>query len=269
MAKRQVNGVELHYIEKGKGDETIVFSHGYLMNHTMFSHQIEALSQRYRVIAYDHRGHGESAGFKRPFTIYDLMEDAAALIERLVDGPVHFIGMSTGGYVGVRLMVRRPELLNSAVLIDCGAGAESLPKLAQYHLMLMSVRLFGVRSVFKRAIAILMGEKFRSDPARRSEYEQWKRAIHKLDKTNLYHFGRAIFGRDSVIDQIGTFDKPVLVLVGEKDIATPPKRSKEMVAVLPNAELVTIPDAGHTSPVETPAAVTKAISAFLRQQASQ
>ena len=150
MPQIKVNDVNLYYQDTGKGEETIVFSNGYLLSHKMFSDQIALLSERYRVIAFDHRGHGESEKFKESFGIYDLMEDAAELIDKLVGGPVHFAGMSTGGFVGLRLMLRRPELLKSLVLIDTAAGAEPPEKMKQYNQMLMVVRFLGIRLLLRR-----------------------------------------------------------------------------------------------------------------------
>ena len=170
MPKLSVNGVQLHYEEYGSGDETIVFAHGYLMSHKMFAAQIDVLKDRYRIIAYDHRCHGGSEVVKTPFGMYDLVDDGAALIDKLVGGPVHFMGMSTGGYVGVRLMVNRPELLKSVVLMDTSAESESAESIGQYNLMLTVVRYLGQRAVFRKAVAMLMGEKFRTDPARKAEY---------------------------------------------------------------------------------------------------
>lgn len=263
MPKIQVNGIQLHYEEFGSGDETIVFSHGYLMSHKMFSAQIDVLKERYRIIAFDHRCHGESEVVKHEFDIYDLVDDAIALIEQLVDGSVHFMGMSTGGYVGVRIMVKRPDLLKSMVLMDTSAESEEAESLSQYNMMLAVVRLLGVRPVYGRAIVMLMGEKFRTDPTRKAEYETWKRYIMGLNKTGLYRFGRAIFDRDSVHEQMASVDIPTLMLVGENDIPTPPAKGRRLANTLPNATFVLIPDAGHTSPVESPAAVTTAIENFL------
>jgi len=265
MPQIKVNDVNLYYQDTGKGEETIVFSHGYLMSHKMFSDQIALLSERYRVIAFDHRGHGESEKFKESFGIYDLMEDAAELIDKLVGGPVHFAGMSTGGFVGLRLMVRRPELLKSLVLIDTAAEAEPPEKMKQYNQMLMVVRFFGIRLLLSKTTALLMGEKFLSDPARKDKVNYWRKYISSLDKKAICKFGRAIFDRDSVLEDIKNTDKhkPTLIIVGEKDISTPPEYSREMAKAIPNAQLVTIPDSGHTSPVEEPQAVNKAIEKFL------
>ncbi len=268
MPQIKVNGVNINYEEYGSGEETVVFSHGYLMSHRMFDDQINMLKDRYRVIAYDHRCHGGSEVVKTPFGIYDLMDDGAAVIDKLVGGPVHFMGMSTGGYVGVRLMVRRPELLKSVVLIDTGGGKESAESLKEYNKLLFVVRYFGTRPVTGRALQILMGEKFRRDPARQQQFKWWQSYIRGLNKTGLYHFGRAIFDRDSVLDALRSAETPTLILCGDKDVATPPERSQELQANIPNATLKMIPDAGHTAPVEEPAAVNAAINSFLTSLAS-
>ncbi|MEO0905139.1 MAG: alpha/beta hydrolase, partial [Pseudomonadota bacterium] len=110
MPNIQINGRSIHYVTAGSGPQTIIFSHGYLMSQRMFAAQIAKLSETYRVIAFDHRGHGDSGPSRQPFGIYDLVDDAAELIDALCDGPVHFAGMSTGGYVGLRLLLRRPDL---------------------------------------------------------------------------------------------------------------------------------------------------------------
>lgn len=268
MPTIHANGVELHYTEHGQGDTTLVFSHGFLMNHRMFEHQIAALAKHFRVIAYDHRCHGDSEVVRRPFGIYDLTDDCAALIDALVGAPVHFVGMSTGGYVGTRLMVRRPDLLRRVVLIDTASGDEPKASLRQYNWMLTAVRWLGVRPVMSRALPMLMGPELRADPARRDEVRGWQASIRKLDRHGLYHFGHAIFGRDSVTSAIGGFDHPVLVLVGEHDVPTPVSKARELVAALPDARLQIIPRAGHTSPVEEPEAVTAAVEGFLTTAAT-
>ena len=96
------NGVKLFYQDKGEGKETVVFAHGLLWSHRMFSEQVEVLSQHFRVIAYDHRGQGQSES-KAPFDMETVAEDAIALIEQLNLGRVHFVGLSMGGFVGMRI----------------------------------------------------------------------------------------------------------------------------------------------------------------------
>ena len=98
MPTVRVNGVELFYKETGHGPEAIVFSHGLLMDHSMFEPQRAALEKtgRYRVIAYDHRGQGQSqgptSGAGKARDMETLTDDAAELIQTLGAGPCHFAG---------------------------------------------------------------------------------------------------------------------------------------------------------------------------------
>lgn len=263
MPTLRTNNIDIYYQTYGSGDETIVFSHGYLMSHRMFDAQIDALKSDYRIIAFDHRGHGGSVQVTSSYGMYDLVDDAIGVIENLAGESVHFIGMSTGGYVGVRLMVKRPELLKSVVLIDTAGGDEPKAALRQYNILLFCVRWFGIRSVYNRAIQILMGEKFRTDPARADQYNFWKQSILSLNNKAIAQFGKAIFGRDSVLDQLQDNNIPALIIVGEEDVPTPIAKAEKLRSVLANAQLVKIPNAGHTSPVEEPAAVTAAIKNFI------
>ena len=91
----------------------------------MFAAQVAEFSKQYRVIAYDHRGQGSSE-VGGPYDMDTVAADAAELIRTLVGGPVHFIGLSMGGFVGMRLAARHPELVKSLVLLETSANAEPL-----------------------------------------------------------------------------------------------------------------------------------------------
>lgn len=259
------NGTTLHYIETGAGPETVVFSHGFLMDHRMFDHQIAGLAERYRVIAFDHRGHGQSARCRTPFGMYDLVDDAAALIRQLCDGPVHFAGMSTGGFVGMRLALQAPGLIRSLTLIDTAAEAEDQAALKQYNQLLFVVRLIGTRPLLGKVMPILMAQPFLTDPARKSEVALWRQRLIDLDKRSIYRFGKAIFGRDSVLDALAALapPPPTLIIVGQDDVATPVEQSRKMQAAIAGSDMITIPGAGHSSPIETPDAVTQVMVPFL------
>ncbi|MCS6901064.1 MAG: alpha/beta fold hydrolase, partial [Myxococcales bacterium] len=114
MPMISVNDTLLYYEDTGPGStgQTVAFSHGLLWNTELFAPQIAALRGRYRCIAWDHRGQGRSASDHRHCISIELVwQDAVALLERLSPGPVHFCGLSMGGFVGMRIAARRPELL--------------------------------------------------------------------------------------------------------------------------------------------------------------
>src|SRR5450631_2933186 len=102
MPTLDVDGVELHYDERGQGP-AVVFSHGLLWSGAMWDAQVASLSSGYRCIAYDHRGQGRSSTSPVPYDMERLTADAATLIEKLGAAPCHFVGLSMGGFVGARL----------------------------------------------------------------------------------------------------------------------------------------------------------------------
>ena len=263
MPEVTVNGVRLFYEETGSSPETLVFSHSYLVDSTHFAPQIEALSDRYRCIAYDHRGHGRSQAPKGGYDMENLYADAVALIEALHCAPCHFVGLSTGGFIGVRIGIRRPDLLSSLILMDTTAEAEPTKNFKQYKLLMFMVRWLGWWPVINKVMSLFFAEKFLTDPGRHDEVRHWKELITSGNKKALIQFGMGIFSRESVFEALSKITVPTLVMVGEKDMARPPSEAQRTVEKIPGAKLVIIPAAAHLCTIEEPAAVTEAIEEFL------
>src|SRR3954471_20100929 len=145
-----VNGTTLYCEDTGPGStgETIAFSHGLLWNTTLFAPQIEALRGRYRCIAWDHRGQGRSADDDRHSIGMELVwKDAVALLEKLTPGPVHFCGLSMGGFVAMRMAARRPDLVRSLILIETSADPEPAENIPKYRTLSAVTRYLGNRLV--------------------------------------------------------------------------------------------------------------------------
>jgi pimeloyl-ACP methyl ester carboxylesterase len=266
MKRVTVNGLSLAYDEVGTGDEAVVLSHSYLVDRRQFDAQAEALSRRFRVLAYDHRGHGES---DRPaaYSMTSICADAVGFIEATHAAPCHFVGLSTGGFVGLRLALWRPELLRSLVLMDTSAEAESRLDRAKYEAMLVTLRLLGFRPLMEPTMRLMFGPELRHDPRRAAEVALWRRRIMANDPRALIGFGRAIFGREAVLDQIGSLRMPTLVTVGEHDRPQPIARSRALVDAIAGARLTVIPRAGHLSTIDNPAAANQALLDFLEDPA--
>ena len=171
MSTIQVNNVTLYYQSVGSGADTIFFSHGYLMNNTMFNGQIDGFKNHFRCVSFDHRGHGQSEVTQDGYELDNLVTDAISLIEALNLGAVHFVGMSTGGFVGMRIALRRPDLLKSLVLMDTSAEAENPKALKQYHLLLWMVKNIGWWAVIKQVMPILFHKTFLNDRSRSNEVQ--------------------------------------------------------------------------------------------------
>lgn len=259
----QINGARIHYDVVGAGRETIVFSHGLLMNGEMFRDQMEALGERFRCIAYDHRGQGRSEVTAAGYDMDALTEDAAAVIRELDAAPCHFVGLSMGGFVGMRLAIRHPELLRSLSLLETSADPEVEANRAPYRRLAFVGRWLGFRLIVGRVMKIMFGRTFLADPGKREVRAHWKRHLLALDRRGTYRAAHGVIDREGVYQQLGRIRTPTLVLVGDEDVATVPAKAERIRAAVAGAKLQVIPGAGHSSSIEQPELVTAAIGDFL------
>jgi 3-oxoadipate enol-lactonase len=263
MPEALVNGARLFYEEMGSGPETILFSHSYLVDSHHFTLQMQSFRDRYRCVAFDHRGHGRSEVTQSGYDMENLYADAVALIEALNCAPCHFVGLSTGGFIGMRIAIRRPELLKSLILMDTSADPEPEENLKQYNLLMFIVRRIGWWPVIGKVTPLFFGKKFLTDPARRHEVREWKARITSSNKKAMVKFGRGIFGRASVYEELPKIKVPTLMVVGEEDKPTPLSKARRIAEKIPGAKLEVIPHAGHLCTVDEPDAVTQAMERFL------
>ena len=263
MSLIKVNGVTLFYEEKGFGPETVMFSHSYLLDSTHFAPQVEFLSDQYRCITYDHRGHGQSQAPRDGYDMETLYNDAVALIKALHCAPCHFVGLSAGGFIGMRIGIRHPELLSSLILIATTGEAESEKNMQQFKRLVSIVRWLGWWPVINKVMPLFFSKKFLTDPGRQDEVRYWKEVITSGNKKALKKFGRGIFSRKSIFQDLSTIKVPTLFIVGEKDMARSVPEAQRTAEKIHGARLVIIPDAAHLCTIEEPAVVNAAIEEFL------
>lgn len=265
---RTQSGVDLYYeIHKPLSDnpnaETIIFSHGLLWSGRMFANQVEAFRQNYRVVTYDHRGQGQSSV---PDTGYDMdtvYEDAVALIEGMRLSPCHFAGLSMGGFVGMRLAARRPDLLRSLILMETTADPEPEENQGKYRLLNTIVRWLGTGPVVKPVMKIMFSQSFLNNPDRAAERKIWEAELKK-NRRSITKAVNVVITREGVRDELDRITVPTLIMVGEEDVATVPEKARRIHEKIVGSTLVYIPKAGHSSSVEEPEAVSAAIATFLQ-----
>jgi 3-oxoadipate enol-lactonase len=260
----EVNGTGLHVEDTGGPGPAVVFSHGLLLSTRQWDAQVDALKGRFRCIAYDHRGQGRSDDAReRSIGMDTCAADAAGLIEALGVAPCHFVGLSMGGFVGMRLAARRPELLSSVSLLETTADPEPAANLSRYRLLTLVARAVGPWAVAGQVMPVLFGRTFLGDPGRRAEVALWKARVAGSGRRVWRAATGAVLERQGVHGELADVRLPTLVLVGEEDVATPPAAAERIAAAIPGARLVRIARAGHTSPAEAPAEVTAALREFL------
>jgi pimeloyl-ACP methyl ester carboxylesterase len=264
-----IDGVSLYYDDTGKGStgETIAFSHGLLWGTELFAPQIAALRDRYRCIAWDHRGQGRSGADHRHCIDMELVwQDAVRLISAQIGGPVHFVGLSMGGFVAMRMAARRPDLVRSLVLLETSSDPEPVENVARYRLLTRVTRLLGPGLTKRQVAPIMLGKTIRSDRTRRDEVAAYIDLMAR--RRDIWRAVNGVIDRAPIHHELARITAPTLVVVGDEDVATPAPKAERIASAIPGAKLVTIPGAGHSSTVEQPALVTAAIEQFLQALAA-
>ena len=264
MPMIDVNGTSLYYEDTGPGStgETIVWSHGLLWGTELFEAQIAALRGRYRCVAWDHRGQGRSAADHRHTIDMELVwQDAVCLIERLQLGAVHFVGLSMGGFTGLRMAARRPKLVKKLVIIESSAQPEPIENVGRYRLLSAVNRVIGAGVTKQRVAKIMLGKTILADARRKDEVARYAAIMAR--RRDIWRAVNGVIDRAGVECELPQIAAPTLVIVGDEDVATTPQKAQALVDGIAGARLVVIPRAGHSSTVEEPAAVTAAIETFL------
>jgi pimeloyl-ACP methyl ester carboxylesterase len=248
------------YTDTGSGDP-VLFIHGLTWDHTLWDHQVAALSGNYRCIAVDLIGHGQTPDVDHEYSFFDLADYMAGFLDALGIEQAHIVGLSMGGMTAMPLALNHPGKVRSLVLLDTDAQAEAPETVAAYHGLGAAVIAAGWAAVAEPVAAILFAAPFLSDPARKAA------ALEKLCSNQQEAVAgralRAVTGRTNLIPRLAEISVPTTVIVGELDAATKPDKAEAIAAAIPGAKLVKVPQAGHHSPLENPEVVTAALKEHL------
>lgn len=257
--------VPLHAIDRGRG-EALVLLHGFPLDHTMWRFQTEALSHHYRVIAPDLRGFGQSSiepiAAKTGVPLGDYADDVVAMLdEKEIVGPVTFVGFSMGGYILWQLYQRHRDRVRAMVMCDTRAAADTPQTQETRFKMAESVEGWGSAHVAHLMTSKLFGPTTMTGSSKL--VEEIVSVIGRTDPVAIAAAQRGMAHRDDSTPLLPTINVPVLYLVGVDDVISTREEMKSMAEATPNSKFVEIPDAGHMSPMENPAAVNRAIEEFV------
>jgi pimeloyl-ACP methyl ester carboxylesterase len=256
MPFADVNGQRLHYEDTGGDGPAVVFSHGLFMDETMFDPQVAALRDRYRCIAWDERGHGQTGDTTEPFTYWDSAEDLAALLASLGVERAVLAGMSQGGFLSLRCALRHPELVRALILIDTQAGVEDPDRLPGYQVMVDNWVANGPDQPTLDIIAgLILGEGY---PA-----AEWQEKWTRQSNENLVTVFTTLVTREDLHDRLAEIDVPALVIHGEADASIGLEIGRNLADGLADAEFVIVPGAGHAANLTHPELVNPQIERFL------
>jgi pimeloyl-ACP methyl ester carboxylesterase len=232
----EINGIRTWYDERGAG-QPVVLLHGGLTDSRDFDGNLATLANRYRVLLLDRRGHGRTPDVEGPLDIETLTADGAAFVESVIGGPTTVVGYSAGAMVGLRLAVRRPDLVEKLVLIS---GA--------YHPDGMLLK----PSLDSEPPAQLVEAYAQVSPDGPEHFPVLLRKVVRSveDDTPL------------TAEEVGTLRCPTLVLASDDDIVTL-EHTVALYRALDQGQLALVPGTSHLLLHEKPELCTRLVADFL------
>jgi 3-carboxy-cis,cis-muconate cycloisomerase len=246
-----------HRVEGPAGAPVVVFSSSLGTTLEMWDPQVAALAGRFRVVRYDHRGHGSSPVPPGPYTIEELAGDALALLDRLGTERVTWCGLSLGGMVGMSLALRAPERFERLVL--CCTSAHLGPP-EMWAERAATARGQGIGPLAPAALGRWFTPTAADDTVARFD------AMLRATPPDGYAAGcEAIAGHD-LRGRLGAIRAPTLVIAADDDPSTPLPHLAAIRDEIPGARLEVIEHARHLVNVERPEAFTRALLGFLEEE---
>jgi pimeloyl-ACP methyl ester carboxylesterase len=247
-------------LDRGTGP-AILLAHGTLMDHTMFKHQVNFLSSKYRAIAYGLRA--ASASAERLYSNQDLVSDCVALMDKLEIDRCVLGGLSMGGFMAIDFALQHPDRVAGLVLFDSmSVGYSDEEK-----------RLFGQHfdpldrdgnlssSFIDWFVPVIFSQRAMNDQP--ELIEDWKRRWAKRSARSLYFEYRSWIGKPDVTPQLNKLQCPTLIVHGADDRGIDPEQARNMQENITGAKLCLIPGCGHACTEEAPETVNALLAEFL------
>jgi 3-oxoadipate enol-lactonase len=258
--KIAANGINLNYrVEGPEGAPWVMFSNSLATNLSLWDVQAAELSESFRVLRYDTRGHGKSDAPAGDYSLAMLRDDVLGLLDALEVEKTHIVGISLGGMTALELALATPERLGRIVV--CDSRADAPPAFAaSFDERVGIVRDKGMDAIVEQTLERWFSPGFHAqkppglaavgDMIRSTSLEGYIGCVRALQKLDL-------------LPRIGGVGVPTLFVSGADDIATPPEAMRAMHDAVPGSQFTLIEPAGHLSNVENPVDFMAAIGPFL------
>ena len=244
-----VNDITISFTDQGPDNApTIIFIHGFPLNKTMWDKQVELLKTDFRVITYDIRGHGESDAGNDPFSIDLLVSDLIGFMNVLEIDKASICGLSMGGYIALNAIENYPERFEAMVLCDTNCISDPHEVKEKRMATVENIIKEGVDKYAIASIPNLFAPE--SLKLKVTEVASVKNMILNTSELVLCSTLLALASRQETCSKLTDINIPVLILVGDKDIITPPAAAKNMHDKIENSTLEVIEHAGHLSNLE-------------------
>jgi len=264
MPKARVNGVRIYYEVYGQGAPILLIM-GLGGSSLAWQSQIPTFSQHLRVIAYDNRDAGRSDKVEAEYSMADMADDAAALLDHLEIDSAHVYGVSMGGMIAQELALRHPGRARTLILgctSPCLAAMPPSEKAARDN---MESAVLPPREAFERSTWTGYSDDYlvahRDDLWLRAQVEGG--LTPPLDALRRHY---AVVGGFDARERVGQIRAPTLIMTGDDDPLVPPENSRFLAEHIPGVELVVFPGGRHAFNVEFEDESNGAVLDFIRRR---
>lgn len=254
-------------IYREEGDEnapTILFAHGTLMDRTMFDSQIEAVADAgYHAVAFNLRARTEY--YEPAYDLDDIVGDTAALLDNLGVDSCVLVGMSMGGFMGLRFALQHQDRLDGLVLVDSMAGLHEEAQTQSYDAMISQIEDSDEvpEGLARTSADILFGDT--THDTNPELVDSWVDRWLSYPPMAVVNEVRSWLHRDDIVDRMDEIEVPVLALHGDEDTSIPVERARETVEPMPDGRVEVVPGAGHSSNDENPEFTNEKLLGFLEE----
>ncbi len=257
-----INGINYHYqIDGPEGAPWITFSHALANNLTLWDGITEALSDRYRILRFDHPGHGKTPSVPGPYSFDMLIENTIGLLDALDISSTHWVGLSIGGMMGYGMAARNSDRLIS--LIACDSRPDAPPDYADYFQHRIDV---AQKKGMEGLVDLTINRWFRPETISENPpvLEKVRQMIRNTDPVGHAGCCEAL-KKLSFGSILGDIKVPTLIVGGQFDKGAPVKALAETANQIPGAKHKVISNAGHITPLENPEEFQEVIECFLQE----
>jgi pimeloyl-ACP methyl ester carboxylesterase len=226
--------------------------------------QLEGLSDRYRLTAFDNRGAGRSPMVPDGFTVVDMADDAAEVLRSLGIESAHVMGFSGGSANAQELALRHPELVRSLVLVSTWARPDRYFRAALDAWRWLAEAAPSERAMLEAFFLWIYTPRAHADGTVEAIIEEALAFEHPQAPEGFLRQLDAWAPHDT-LDRLGSIDVPTLVVAGGQDRIAGPALNREVADAIGGAELVVLPDEAHQPFQERPDAFNTMVADFWRR----
>ncbi|MFA7361138.1 MAG: alpha/beta hydrolase [Candidatus Kapaibacterium sp.] len=260
MKNKTINGLAVRYTDNG--ENPLVFVHAFPLSSEMWENQISAFNSDYNVMTYDVRGLGKSTQSDNQFMMETYADDLIDIISDLKLEKVNAVGLSMGGYIIQKALLKNPDLFKTVILADTRLDRDSNEALSARAASIQKIKS-GQRKDFL--------DSFTGKLVSKDNFTD-KDLMFKINSLIVGNSDDGICGallalatRPENTGAFKDFKLPALIIVGEHDSLTPVEAALKIKDEFINSEIHVIKDSGHLSNLENPAEFNSTLKGFLEK----